>query len=86
MLDYKMPVLLPLYLCRSNIFPNFVTDLKKLRAKNIIIAVDYDFNDWTYKDKHIAKSVLFQNDSALSPLGNIGNKIITQCSKNCKSL
>ena len=42
-----MPVLLPLYLCRSNIFPNFVTDLKKLRAKNIIIAVDYDFNDET---------------------------------------
>lgn len=44
MLDNKIPMIIPSYLCNSNVFPNFISDLKKYPIKNIIISVDYDFN------------------------------------------
>ena len=44
MLDYKIPIILPSYLCYSTVFPNFISDLKNYRIKNIFITVDYDFN------------------------------------------
>ena len=47
MLDYKIPIILPSYLCRSGIFPNFVSDLVNYRIKNIIVTVDYDINKET---------------------------------------
>ena len=44
MLDYKIPIILPSYLIDRNVFPHFLSDLKNYRIKDIIIAVDYDFN------------------------------------------
>ena len=44
MLDYKIPVIIPSYLCDSDVFSNFIFDLKNQHTKNIIISVDYDFN------------------------------------------
>ena len=44
MLDYKLPIILPSYLCRSGIFPNFISDLIGYKIKNVIVTVDYDIN------------------------------------------
>jgi hypothetical protein len=43
MTDLKIPIILPEYLCYSNTFANFVSDLKNYRIKNIIVPVDYVF-------------------------------------------
>ena len=43
MTDLKIPIVLPEYLCYSNTFTNFISDLKSYHVKNIIVSVDYVF-------------------------------------------